>query len=362
MPLVIKDILAIQTQITDELETQNSPASDFNQGSLLYTLRRAVASAISEGWIGLLDLYSGFFMSTASTQDQDLRAGEISMVRNQGSFALGSLVVFTSTPVTINQGQLFSQTNNTSLIYLTTASVTVNPPFGYIPVQALSVGYKYNALANTSFTALNGAYSNQTFIVGNNYTTTATGNIQGGTNLESQSEFATRYADYITNLQQGTTKALTAVLGQTSGVGRFIIERAKPIPGWITITLLDYTSSIPSTVAANIQTAMDASSAAGMAYILQPARPRLVDVSIKAYCTSQTVAPVTVSSEVTTRVGNYFTGLQIGEPVYLSNLISSVDGIANVSHVELISPTQSITVSSSELATLGNLSVQVVYV
>lgn len=365
MALSIKDIPEIIQDLNAELVIQNAPLTDDNTGSILNVVKRAVAASIADGWLGILNLYTAFFVSTASDSDQDLRGAEIGMQRNQGSFASGYMTVRTSSTILIPQGTLFYQVGNQSLIFIVTQSTNVIAPWGYVPIQAFSVGYSFNLTAGTQLTTVTlNQYPNQLFNVGSSYSGTSfTGNLTGGINRESRDQFSTRYADYITNLQRGTMGALRSKLAEIPGIGRFLIESAKPGPGWITVNLLDYNNNvIPSSLSSAIKVFMDEYAAAGMAYRLRTALTSPVDVTIIAYCTDTTIAPAQIQADIGAKVSAYFSNLDIGEHLYLSNLIAAADSSNQyVSNIELVTPTQNITAATNTLIVPGTISIQVRY-
>ncbi len=366
MALSIKEIPDIIRDINQELVLQNSPLSDDSKGSILSIFKRAVAASVADGWLGILNLYTAFFMSTASDPDQDKRAAEIGMVRNQGSFASGYMVVRTASSVTIPQGTLMYQFGNQSIIFITTQTTTVVAPWGYVPIQAYSVGFNSNLSAGTELTTVTpNLFPNQQFNVGSSYNGSAfTGNLTGGINRESRDQFSSRYSLYITNLQRGTLGAISSKLTEVPGIGRFLIESAKPAPGWITVNLLDYNNnSIPSLVRTGIEDFMAEWAAAGMAYRLRTAYTQPADVTIIAYCSDPNIAPAQIQADVGNRVTTYFANLDIGDNLYLSNLIAAVDG-ANlaVTNIELVSPASNITPASNTLIVPGTVNIQVRYV
>ena len=367
MAFNFKSFSDIYNDIVGSLRAQNSKLTDMNQGSRLYGLTRAFTSSLSLGWIGLAELKSLFFVQSSFGEDLDKKIADFGMTRNPGSYATGSILVYPDVAgKSVTLGDRISNADGNILFdVLTTTEIEF--PYTSVPVVAASVGAEYNLPAGTTLFGLGGGLESMTLIVASNgldVEGNPTGAISGGVSKESDDEVKARFIDYLKSLARGTRIAIEQALKGTPGVGSVIVEEAKPVPGWITVTVSDTFGELPITLQTAIEQTLTDWGVAGMGYVIQPIARKEFSITVTVYVNDQTLNRNLIESAVADSINARFSSMQLGESARVGLMYKSAipDSLTNaITNVVITEPTQDIPAEPNELLGLDRIQVNVIY-
>lgn len=359
----IKAFSDVVNDLKADLLSFGSKFSDLNQGSRIAALVKAVASTIANGWIGIAEMQQIFFVSTAAGADLAARVQDVGMVPNAGSQATGAVLGFTSLPYTIPAGTLLSTADGLVLLEVIQTKALTSP-FTAIPVIATQVGAVGNLPAGIVLKTTDLSLPNVIFRVGSlgvDGLGNPTGPLTGGANAETDTQIRNRFPIYLKTLSRATLASVTQAIEAIPGISSFVIQNHIPVPGWITISLTDSTSTISTSLRAAVDQAMLDFGPAGMGYILQTIRKTDVSVTATAYTRDNSAAPATLQANIAASLNAFSNTLLLGQNVYVADIykFGFIDGLENF---VVAAPTEDIIATANQLLGITSINISVVYV
>jgi hypothetical protein len=360
--MYFKSFKQIFQEMGDALVADGSPATDRRVGALTGALLTACASALSMGWLGLAELYNMFFVNLSTGTSLRRRVIDLGMVPNPGNYATGSVLVFpldNTVTGTVPVGTLLTGPNGQSFQVQT--AVAIGHPFTVVPVTCTTVGVNSNLGAGTVLTPSNISGDRLLFKVGTGLD--VAGNVIGdlafGRDPETDAEIKKRFPDYLVNLSRCTLGAVRRALLDTPGVYNLVLQNAKPVPGWMTISVTSATNDFPASLVTAIQATMDQFAAAGYGYLLKPVTRRAVDVSVAVTATDSTVSPSVIRAQVSAAIKSLTQDLQAGRSIYVEEIVKAgyIDGL---SYFRVMTPGDTVA-QPQEILAIGTVTVAVSY-
>lgn len=220
------------TDIFQSNVVSNRPdLSDFNQGSVLYTLARAVAATSLEVYNELDNLKSSGLILDANLSDEVVTSLNESLGRVQGSTATGYVLAsnlnsidrvlevdtILTDPVSLTQYRIASET-----------SITVSPLIEKkVAIVAAEVGNDYNLPAGRTLISPN--FPRISFIVGayRDIDDTPKGSLTGGVSIEDDETYFTRIKTRLLNDRVGQRQALINQLESQDAVISAEVENLR---------------------------------------------------------------------------------------------------------------------------------------
>lgn len=338
--------------------------SDFRSGSVTRTLLEAPSAEIESLY---LEMYHGI------TEAIPVAIYEaFSFARLPAVAAYGEVTFSANAETTVSLGTEI--TTATGVRYQTTAPVVV-PAGGSatVAVQCTDVG----AAGNVSAGALSVLPS---AIVGITSVSNAE-TIITGRDIETDLERKARFGEYVRTLQRGTGAALeygakTATILDAGGnvieyvreaaiIEEFIADPTQPV-GFVRVVISSGTGAASEDLVSRAQEVIDGYTAASgeqvagwkAAGVIATVESAIeVEVDVSATIESDgTVENADVLAACTAAVGDYVSGLRMGEDALVSSLIVALKTVPGVYNVDLSAPASDIVVDAHEIAVVGTVS------
>lgn len=206
---------------------------DNSQGSIAYTLTRAMAATLNEVNIRVSEITAGYFVATAVGAHLDDLAINYGLTRRLGLLASGHVLSLAQEDTLIVENTVLTDIE-TGLQYHTRESKNA-PIFReqLIPIQALEVGDSGNLGAGAQM--VSELYPNVVFVVGTHRTPSGQicGHLKGGEDYEDDELFRRRISQTIRSVRETTPNAIRARLLQDSIVNWVSLE--IPINGGLLV-------------------------------------------------------------------------------------------------------------------------------
>lgn len=308
------EINEIQNKIHKELTKQASSLSNFNTGSVLYTLTRAIAAGIYEMDYYYRNYQNNFNLLTAENTFLDNIAASFNLSRKPGILAKGNVLAFnllnnTSIPVDTLLTDPISKNE-----YYTTSNASVSSLLETrISVEAASVGSSFNLPAGSSL--ISSDFPNTLFYVADYRSSSGLfcGGIFGGQDSEDDSSFRQRIVDSLYSPNFGTTKSISFLLDDNPLIDDYFFSVLFPnvVDVWL------FTSSEMSESQIT-ELANTLSYLAPLGISIKPFRaiPLPIDISLS---TAQTLSPFIVS-DIKLSLNNFLRSSLLNPPVSVNNI------------------------------------------
>lgn len=334
--------------------------SDFNDGSIISSFTEAVARVVLMLYIRCKVGYS--------THLSNLPYSIFDFSKKPGKKSTGKVVFSRSSVIgyatTIPNGTIISAG---SLRYYTTEAGKIGANqvlSSEIPVQAEFVGAIYNVKEN-SIQTIDSVLTSDVVSVTNTAATL------GGSNEESQSEYQTRFKEYILGLQKTNYYGLRSTLLELDSVRSCsIIEHFPPIDNIFNFTVYadDGNGTCSDILKSEIKKTIDGTEdrtnpgckAVGLNYrVLAPTIiPISIDVTISVYNYDSFLAVF----EAQEAVKNYINNLLVGEKVVLTTIILLLRRKSYIKDVEILFPSGNVSVTDIQIARYENCTVNIIEV
>lgn len=370
MAFQLKDFASIVASMLNHMGATSTQITDFNQGAVARTLVEAPAIELDQLYqqmfIGLREAIpvSVFKSFNFSALPATYSSGTVTFTANPVSST--PIVIPQGTAVSVPGGAVKYLTQTTVILPANTASVSV-------AVLADTIGSVGNVAANT-VTSLLGSINGITSV-------TNAADIADGSDPETDDERQLRFQAYISTLARGTNAAIVygAKTTQLLNAGGQVIEvvaNAVMIEPYLTDT-----TQPPSVIKCVIHNGVGNTSAALVAqaqnvvngYVASDGTvvPGWKAAGVICTVVAAIEVPVTVSGAITVLFGydgptvaaaalsaaeTYLTGLPIGKPALLAEIIAVMMGVPGVYNVSLTSPTADTTIAADHKAMPGTSS------
>lgn len=343
-----RTIAELQQEFFDSLTLVNPELTyDTSEGSVIFTLARSAAALGVQQDNVSLQLQSDSSVLTATAENLDNLAPS-SLTRSQGTKGSGFVMAIAKeNAVNILSGTKL-QHLSTGLQFTVTSSIQVQNLFEVvIAIEAIEIGQASNLTAGTPL--FSSDYPDVCFHVGNQFTDLYQGDILGGSNRESDTDFRERISQFFTEPSNGSALSIQRALDNYPLVDKSFINTRSPgvVEIWVDspvtysesqrIEVLNYISPYVS---------------AGVVPVVLQVKRRPVDFTIDIKPFTESISDLSSLTESLTNVLNSFVNnLTLGETLNLNNLTSSMKSLAQT--VTILFPSANITAAVDEVITVG---------
>lgn len=342
-------------EVIENLRTglANSKLARFSTYSNVYALFRSIGSVITQHEVELDSIKDGFFLSTASGDDLDRRAGDYEIYRNLGSPSYGSVLVkagFLGTGP-IPAGTILTSANNLIQVETTEPINIVGLNEVAVEVVSLSLTQQANLPAGTSL--YSSIYPQFTFTVGryrNPLNLTIEGNLSGGREGETDIQFSTRIRDFQTSLAKATNPALVSSILNVPTVTRVFIKEHKPSSSYMTV----YINSNNAEVVRRVDAVIAENKAAGVSYIIRPLDKVDLVVALELEVNRNSNINKLIEDTRAT-VYSYLDNVEVEGLVSKEAIAGVALRVPGVSNVRVLSPTNSIVLQAEQIVNVSDV-------
>ncbi len=327
--------------------------TDLNQGSVIASIFEALARVIASEYIAI--------MTNVDTYQKNIAYAQFEFQRKSGQAASG-FVTFTRNPafsndIYIPKGTLLETDDGTQFntvadyIFVAGSSLTSDP----VPVQCSTIGLIGNVAANMITTL-------KSVIVGI-ASVTNTGACAGGTDAETDAEFAARFREYILGLGRSTVPGIkAAVLGVDGIKSCSVVEHFPPVDDYnFTIYAENGAGVLPNDLKSEVETLIlgdddnPGYKAAGVrARVLAPdLYPITITISASI---DWSIPRAYIDEEIEAKLQNYFNVLGIGDSpdtAILYDIVRGQYGILQLSNLNISGLPE--TMDGSKIVRLANV-------
>lgn len=338
------------------LQVNNSPLSDFSEGSVIYTIARAQAAIYQQLESNLINSHAAFYLSTAEGTDLDTRASDFYIQRLDGSPASGSALF---TPMLENyllspNTLLIEPKSLLQYITLNTNSISLQADIDTrVPISSLDTGSICNLAAGTRIYVE--AATNLRVIVGTHRHPTGEycTPLSGGRDIESDLLLRMRAINSLRSRRGTTQLAIQTDLLTLSDVEW--VSVSSSLPGLITVWV-DSSIQLSAQFLKTVAERVDEIKAAGLvSQVLQPSR-QFVSISIKvqdSYYLDQTSYSYTLRS----LVQSYMYNLGVSSTFNPQQLQSYLSSQLSSTAISVEKPDTSISIAQNSVLRLSDLDI-----
>lgn len=355
MSFVQKNFIQILQDEIDHMAA-TSTISDFNTGSVVRTFFEGVALVVDEAYFQLVNILNGFYINTATGTDLDRRASDYGLQRKLATQAnvlvtfsgSGSPVIPAGTIVAVPAGG-----GNPQINFLTTSAGTVGSP---IPATAQLTGTSGN-VGNSTVTLI---VTNPNPVLVTSVTNASASS--GGQDQEADNTFRARLQLFLQSLSKGTVNSIISAAMNVTGVkvaevlegyslnptsgelfggGATLVSQS----GSIVVVIDDGTGALPAATVPIVENILVGSTtdpvnfpgykAAGIQCLTT--RPLIASVPIAMSINVQPniIDSSSVVSAIQTALSTFVQQKQVGEPLYLSEVVDQTMNVTGVKNVEV---------------------------
>lgn len=369
LALEIKNYEQIFTELKLFILGEQGPLTDFTEGSGLYVLTRAYASALAAGY-GNLDqaLRLSFIALTEDEAALDAHLLSFGLTRKQGTLSSGNLIAFPLTGpaavTTLNPGTRFKSTDD-RFHYIVTQTTVLDAPYTLVPIRAVAVGSGYDLPPGTELVEVTPVLTNTwSFVVGTDGLDglgRPKGFLRGGSNRETNDEYRARFVDFLNSLSKSTFLAVRAAVQSIPDLESYVLVEYRPAVGWFTLYVDDGTDTPPQTLIDVAKQTLDKDKALGIAYKVLPMTKRLVDLDLTLRIDlTQVTDTAALQDDVRQRLTKLLAGYQFGQALYLSRVIEEVHQVPGILQVVVNAPLTDVLPNVEEAVRLGSIDMTLV--
>ena len=368
----IKSVDSITASIINNIQLLSDDLTDFNVGSKNRTLIEAISVEVEQFYQALL---KGFYEAVPTALYRSFSFSRLSATKASGYITFTKTTAALSSIIVIPQGTII-RVPNTNYSYETQADITIGSgtSTGQAYVLATATGAAYNASASIIIeldTSIDGIAS-----VSNESAFTT------GSNEESDSERKNRWRRYIRTLSRATEDALVygAKTSKLTDANNEITEYVKDAiihelhedqggsTGYIDVYLWNGTNGASANLITNTTKILNGYTDDDGNRVPGYKGAGIIAV-VKAVTTQSTAVTVTVTldngvtissafeDEIEAKIGEYFSGLNIGETVYIAKMIDMIMDLDDVIDVSFTLPAANVVPEWNKICALGNLTI-----
>ncbi len=331
MAFVGKSFNQLLVDLQKALEAEGAAVTDFNKGSILYTIGRALMRVVADGYLAAEDIAQDATPVTAKADVLEMDANTFGLEKNFGSYAFGTLIAKPkgSQSATIRKDD--------TLVIGGQAVMTVDqdtllaPPFALVPVAMGVVGSRWNLPAGTEVVPDRDDLKDTfTFLVGNSLDTSGqpVGGFTGGQNTESDDHLRNRLALRILSLSRGTNPAVNGAAAGFPFLKSVEIMEHSPMIGMMTLYVDDGTAEpvVDLNTRRLIMENLEDVRGVGIGVVIKAVEKIsddiVIDIKVPRDNLGRPLIPLDqAKSAVGTKVSDMLLDFKQGDPLYLSRLI-----------------------------------------
>lgn len=334
--------------------------TDFNEGSVIYTICSAVAVAADALGMSIYMCRLAAYLSTAIGEDLDNKCADYGITRKAASSAEGSFIftknAASSSDITIPSASKISTlpTGSSDIVSYTVDEDTVLPAGS----TSISVACTCTETGSAGNLAANTALLLSSAIAGIDGVEIDTA-ITNGSDEETDDSLRERGLAAFQSLAHGTAAYYESVVLAISGISSASVKAQNRGPGTLDIFITGADNSIPSdSIVEEAQTEIDAVKV--LTDDVKVLTPTLltVNISITIYAESGYTLS-NLETSVQTAIETYINGLGLGGGsvgyVYASQIVAAAIGVTGVANAS--TTFTDMEVSSSEIPSAGTITV-----
>lgn len=341
--------------IRKELKEQGSSLANFPDYGNMYAIARSVAAVVYEQKEKIEQSESSIFLNSASGKTLDRKAEDYGMVRKNGSYSIGTVLVTSSTSIVIPKGTVLSDTA-TAIQFITTTEGLVSIPNTPLPIQSLIKSKDANLEAGSVLTS--SFFPLTSFIIGssfNSFKREYVGDMHGGDRVETDSQLKSRILNSISRSNNSNIYYFEDVLNNIEQSFNYSIVENFPALGYITI----YTDVDSQSILNQIKEETNNVKPLGVAIQLQPFEKVEVDINLILYISpsnSSISFKNDLSKLVIERITNYVDGkTAMDDNISVEGISSTISKIQEVIDFRIRNPTTTIVLSKEQIAKVNNV-------
>lgn len=351
----IRNIDEVIEQAREVLKAENSDLATFPNYGNLYAIFRSIGALLIEQDAKLENTTRDLFLSTATGDALNNKAAEFSVVRREGTPASGSVLV--SGPRTvIPSGTILTDPTTGIQLRVIDRVNTASAARTSLGVSSIDQGPAANLLAGTILKST--LYPAHQFVVAQTYnplTNSYEGGLNGGTTRQTDIEVREAIRNRISTLGQSTSRAMEISALNIQGVSRVFVSDADPVVGFVTV----YINSRSQSVQRHVKATLNRIKPVGISVKVKSFDVITVDViaSIKIRSSGNADA---ITNSVTSSISTYFTNLSPGESITTEGVSSAIYQVQEVTNVQLLEPTDSLSLEPNQVISLGNINLNLI--
>jgi len=350
----VKTFDSLCQEFREYLIANQDKLTDFTDGSIINTFIEAHSMQMENFYI---DTRNGFINNL-----KNIIYSLFNFSQKNGSYASGH-VVFSRSKAITTQTDIPSGTKVSDGIHLYKTQARsyilaeeINSPS--VPIIAIEAGEDYNIPAG-AITSI------ESIVPVDIVSVTNALEIKGGSNVETESEMFNRFSLYINSLQGTSIYAVES--GILNDVNLPTIRKVKVVEHFeedreTNFTLYAYNGSntLTSSEEYEIKQILDGNGTAtrpgirpiGVSYDIKSVQRNSVDIEYKV-----TVSDTTqnVKNDIKTEIENLFASLDIGDTLYISELIATIRKLSYIEDVSIVTPSSNVAISNNSINVLGTL-------
>ncbi|EKQ70409.1 putative phage Mu protein gp47-like protein [Leptolyngbyaceae cyanobacterium JSC-12] len=334
-----RTLTEIQQEFFQALLSQSTALNDVRQGSILFSLSRALSAIQVQSDLQLSELANDYFLNTARGSTLDLRASDFGITRKSGVAATGFVLVISRTEGFTLQPNTILTDPITSLQFEVTAATAI-PVSAFtevkVPIKATLAGVSGNVEAGTRL--ISPVYPQGLFTIGSHRTSAGSpcGDLQNGTNEETDEELRRRVQVNLLHSRSTTEQAIrNALLAEITVPW---VSLRYPKPGIIQIWV-DNPSSLPASELERLRQIVLPLRPAGIPVVTAHQATRLLtDISIQVY-PEKTTNLQELTGKLQGIVSNYLLKLSLGQTFRKQVLLDELTRTLGILSLVLTKPT-----------------------
>lgn len=343
-------------QIIDQfrlsLSQDNSELATFPEFGNLYAIYRSVALVVQEQDTKLDALNDSLFLNTATGPALDKKAAEFNIFRQDGIASAGSVIILSNVNRAIPKDTVLNDPN-TTLQFRVVSRVNIINGRGVGVIEATEFTDEANLFAGTKLTS--SLFPATQFIVGNQYDVISDsyrGNLVGGQEREDDEELRNRVYETLQTLSLSTVDAIRINALNINGVSKVSVRENTPALGFITV----YINSSDRNVIKLVENRLNTIKPVGTALIIQTFENISVQVNLTVTTVNRT-GFANLNAQITQEVRQYIDNITLNNSLTKEGIAGSVLGLPGVINVEVLSPSNAISISDVEILNLTDITI-----
>lgn len=364
MALISKSRDQIKADMISSIQLAGSQITDFNEGSVIDTILGAVANEIDDAYFAIDNAYKESLISSASDANLDDIGAGFNITRSGAQPSIGVAKFERLNPyaydITIPAGTIITTDPYISadvVEFETNEEMTL--PALQLSVSGAITSVEYAMASNVLIGKLNTISSALPLID----SVTNDAETSGGLDEEADEAYRTRIVEILTSNSKGTKVAIEAYARLQPGIVSALMEDNTPAVGYANLYMAS-SGGTPTTAQIAYAEAQIENHAkpAGAIFTYYGAVTVMTNVTATVYYDANHESLV-VKDNVETAIRDFLITKELGQDVYMSEIISTamaVDGVLNIYSITINGVATDLTIDPSEVSRPNTISITVV--
>lgn len=348
MPRSIENIL---DQMRANLESTNSELANFPNFGNLYSIFRAVGTAIIEQDVALNALSSNLFLTSATGSSLDSKAQEFNIQRKLGTPSAGGIICLGDS-INIPLNTILTDPK-TGLQFSVTNRIIVGNSKGVGSIKCTEFTPLGNLRPGTEL--VSSVFSNIKFIVGTSYdpfTSSYKGGLVGGSIREDDDQLKSRILSTLKSLSLSTIEAIELAALNINGITKVVVVENEPSLGYITV----YINNSQSNTIKLVEQELNLVKPVGVALQVKTFVNILIDLNLSISTVSNSNTNL-LNNSIIDSAQSYINSLNSGDTITREALAGTILKLGSINNVNIITPSSNIFIKSNEIPSLNNINI-----